>query len=155
AFAGSFALFLHEIRTNDGDWPGWPVYWNLWMQIGTYLFAALMVSAIRDLTGHLERRVRDRTETIQREMNERKQAEEQLLKTTRQLRQLAEHIADAFWMRRVGETKMVYASPAYEKIWGRSCRELYLSPDAWVDAIHAEDRERVEQVIHNMQATGE
>ena len=39
---------------------------------------------------------------------------------------------------------MLYISPAYEKIWGRSCKELYQSPHAWLEAIHPDDRERVE-----------
>ncbi len=155
AFVSSFALFLHEVRTSPDEWVGWPVYWDLWMQIGTFLFAAFLVSAVRSLTGNLERRVKERTIDLEREVADRRQTEEQLLKTTQQLRQLAEHIADAFWMRNVDDTKMVYVSPAYEKIWGRSCRELYLSPGAWLAAIHPEDRERVEQAILRKQAAGE
>ena len=122
AFVSSFALFLHELRTSPDEWAGWPLYWDLWMQIGTYLFAAFLVSAVRGLTGNLERRVKERTMDLEREVADRRQTEAQLLKTTQQLRQLADHIADAFWMRNVDETKMVYVSPAYEKIWGRSCR---------------------------------
>ena len=38
---------------------------------------------------------------------------------------------------------MLYVSPAYERIWGRSCAELYASPRRWLDAIHPEDRKRV------------
>jgi PAS domain S-box-containing protein len=151
AFTGSLALFLHEVRISEGDWPGWPIYWNLWMQIGTFLFAAFLVSAVRGLTGNLERRVKERTVALEREIGDRKQTEAQLMKTTQQLRQLAEHIGDAFWMRNADETRMVYVSSAYEKIWGRSCRDLYQSPAAWLEAVHPEDRERVSQAIHNKQ----
>jgi len=72
-----------------------------------------------------------------------------------QLRQLAENITDAFWIRDSEETRMVYVSPAYEKIWGRSCKELYQSPHAWLEAIHPEDRETVAQAMLTKQATGE
>jgi PAS domain S-box-containing protein len=84
---------------------------------------------------------------LEREVDERKQTEEQLRKTMQQLRQLSEHITDAFWMRNVGEKRMVYVSPAYETIWGRCCKDLYPSPSGWLDAVHPEDRERVAQAI--------
>ncbi len=37
--------------------------------------------------------------------------------------------------------KLLYVSPAYETIWGRSCESLYASPQSWRDAIHPEDKE--------------
>ncbi|MGP8020030.1 MAG: PAS domain-containing protein, partial [Limisphaerales bacterium] len=85
----------------------------------------------------------------------RTQTEDQLRKTMQQLRQLAENITDAFWIRDLEETRMVYVSPAYEKIWGRSCKELYQSPHAWLEAIHPEDREAVAAAMLTKQATGE
>jgi PAS domain S-box-containing protein len=39
-------------------------------------------------------------------------------------------------------TRIQYVSPAYEKIWGRSCESLYEDPKSWVEAIHPEDREQ-------------
>ncbi|NJO55896.1 MAG: PAS domain-containing protein [Rhodospirillales bacterium] len=37
---------------------------------------------------------------------------------------------------------MLYISPAYESVWGRSCQSLLASPSDWIDAIHPEDRPR-------------
>ena len=37
-------------------------------------------------------------------------------------------------------TKVLYVSPAYEEIWGRSCESLLEQPNAFFDAIHPEDR---------------
>ena len=99
--------------------------------------------------------MKERTLALEREISDRKQTEEQLRKTMQQLRQLAENITDAFWIRDSEETRMVYVSPAYEKIWGRSCKELYQSPHAWLEAIHPEDRETVAQAMLTKQATGE
>jgi PAS domain S-box-containing protein len=155
AFASSLALFLHEARVSDDSAPGWPLYWNLWMQIGIYLFAAFLVSAVRSLKETLAHRVRERTSELEREIVDRKQTEAQLVKTLQQLRQLAENIADAFWMRNGEDTRMIYVSPAYEKIWGRNSRELYHSAGGWLAAIHPEDRERVAHAIETKQATGE
>ena len=58
-------------------------------------------------------------------------------------RQLAENIEEVFWMTDPSKTTMIYVSPAYETIWGRSCQSLYESPRTWIDAIHPDDRPRV------------
>ena len=58
-------------------------------------------------------------------------------------RQLADHIADAFWIRSVDMRTLHYISPAFERIWGRSVASLYADPQAWSDFIVPEDRERV------------
>ena len=34
---------------------------------------------------------------------------------------------------------MIYVSPAYEQVWGRSCESLYRSPLEWTQAIHPDD----------------
>jgi len=42
------------------------------------------------------------------------------------------------------DTKLVlYASPAYERIFGRSCENLYKAPQSWLNSIHPEDQKRV------------
>ncbi|HEX8899238.1 MAG TPA: PAS domain-containing protein, partial [Chthoniobacterales bacterium] len=40
-------------------------------------------------------------------------------------------------------TELLYISPAYETIWGRSRASLYASPASWADPIHPEDKERI------------
>ena len=58
-------------------------------------------------------------------------------------RQLADHIADAFWIRSVDMRTLHYISPAFERIWGRSVESLYANPSAWADFIVPQDRARV------------
>jgi PAS domain S-box-containing protein len=150
--ASSLASFVDEV--SHGSRFG-VLCWNLGVQIGILLFVVLLVSAVRNLTSRLEQRVTERTAALEREIGDRKQTEEQLRKTMQQLRQLAENISDAFWMRDSEETRMVYVSPAYEKIWGRSCKELYQSPNGWSYTIHLEDRKRVAEATLTKQTTGE
>ena len=58
-------------------------------------------------------------------------------------RQLVEHIREVFWLSDINKNTMVYISPAYETVWGRSCQSLYENPMSFVEAIHKEDRDRV------------
>jgi PAS domain S-box-containing protein len=152
ALASSFASFVAEAG-HDLQWG--VLYWNLGVQTGISVFVVLLVSAVRNLTGHLEHRVKERTIALEREIGDRIQTEKQLRRTTQQLRQLAENITDAFWIRDMEDTRMLYVSPAYEKIWGRNCKDLYQFPHTWLEAIHPEDREMVAEAILTKQATGE
>jgi PAS domain S-box-containing protein len=49
---------------------------------------------------------------------------------------------------------MIYISPGYEEIWGRSCESLYATPQSWLEAIHPEDRARVQDAAMNHQSLG-
>ena len=57
--------------------------------------------------------------------------------------QLASAIREVFWMTSRDKTQVLYVSPAYETIWGMSAQKLYTNPQAWIEAIHPSDRERV------------
>jgi len=76
------------------------------------------------------------------EMTEYKEAEEKLKESERRFRQLAENIREVFWMSDPLKQKMLYISPAYEEIWGRSCESLYQQPKSFLEAIHPEDLPR-------------
>ena len=43
-------------------------------------------------------------------------------------RQLAENIHEVFWVTDLTKDRMLYISPAYEAIWGRSCVSLLAEP---------------------------
>jgi PAS domain S-box-containing protein len=152
ALTSSLASFVGEVNHNSQLGV---LYWNLGVQIAISLFVVVLVSAVRSLTTQLEQRVTERTAALEHEIGDRRQTEEQLRKTMQQLRQLADNITDAFWMRDAEDDRMVYVSPAYEKIWGHSCKELYQSPNGWLDTIHREDRQPVADALLTKQATGE
>lgn len=55
-------------------------------------------------------------------------------------RQLAENINEVFFLINPDDGQMLYVSPAYETIWGRTRESLYAEPGSWLDAVHPEDR---------------
>ena len=70
-------------------------------------------------------------------------AQRALLETEERFREMAENIECVFWMRSAEEHRMLYVSPAYERVWGRSIASLYQQPGPFIDAVHPADRERV------------
>ncbi len=74
--------------------------------------------------------------------------DEQLFRT------FAEHNNQVIWMEDPVAHRTVYVSPAYEQIWDRPCSSLYTNPQGWFDAIHPDDKERVESEREAQQHTG-
>jgi PAS domain S-box-containing protein len=89
------------------------------------------------------------------DITQQKLAEEALRTSEERFRQLAENIEEVFWMNNLEQTRMLYISPAYERVWGRSCESLYQSPRSFLDAVHPEDRERVIRLLELQRVTGE
>ncbi|MGE3958131.1 MAG: nitrogen regulation protein NR(II) [Vicinamibacterales bacterium] len=104
--------------------------------------SAMFDVLVRDLTE------RDRTEhELRREIRELGRvstAQAQALQEARSLiTDLTETIDEVFWIADASITRMLYISPAYERVWGRSCASLYENPKSFIDAIHPADRARV------------
>jgi PAS domain S-box-containing protein len=77
------------------------------------------------------------------DLSERKRAARALQESDERLGQLAQSIQGVFFMWDAETLELLYVSPAYESIWGRSLRSLYEKNDSWQDIIHPDDRERV------------
>ena len=72
----------------------------------------------------------------------RRKAQQALEGSEAKFRQLAENIREVFWMMPPSADEILYVSPAYEQVWGRTCDSLYQRPMSWVEAIHPDDLER-------------
>jgi len=77
------------------------------------------------------------------DITDRKRAEETLRESEEKFRQLAANVTDVFWITSPNLHQIHYVSPAYEKIWGRSSKNLYANPHEWIEAILEEEREGV------------
>ncbi|MCA9420568.1 MAG: PAS domain-containing protein [Nitrospira sp.] len=91
--------------------------------------------------------------TIQ-DITSRKQQDLQLRESESRFREVVEAIREVFWVSNPEKTEMLYISPGYECIWGRSCSGLYASPQSWMDAIHPDDRERIRASALTKQSLG-
>jgi PAS domain S-box-containing protein len=95
----------------------------------------------------------DVTERIEAERAARQSAEEEraareaLEASERRFRWMTDAIDDVFWISSVDIDRLLYVSPAYEKIWGRSLESVYARPSSFIEAIHPDDRERVTQLF--------
>ncbi|MBI5450984.1 MAG: PAS domain-containing protein [Gammaproteobacteria bacterium] len=84
---------------------------------------------IRSLNTALEQRVAERTAELQR--------------SEERFRQITEVIHEVFWIADVNISQMIYISPGYQRVWGRSQQSLYDNPRSFIDAIHPDDRARI------------
>jgi len=57
-------------------------------------------------------------------------------------RQMAENIHEIYWVIDVRAARVLYVSPAYEEVWGRTCQSLYEDSHSWIAGIHPEDHAR-------------
>jgi diguanylate cyclase (GGDEF)-like protein/PAS domain S-box-containing protein len=74
------------------------------------------------------------------DVTEERRAKERLFESELRFRQMAENIRDVFFLREADRSQVLYVSPAYAEIWGRSCESLYADPQSWVAAIHPDDQ---------------
>ncbi|MEM8641252.1 MAG: PAS domain-containing protein [Cyanobacteria bacterium P01_G01_bin.54] len=81
---------------------------------------------------------------------ERRTATLALKESEERFRQLAENINSVFWLRDVQLQRLLYTSPAYEKIWGRSREELLRVDFKILSTIHVEDRAHMQALFRQM-----
>ena len=75
------------------------------------------------------------------DITERKQIEQALAASEEKFRELAENIREVFWIMSPTTGETLYISPAYERVWGRTCESLYRDPMSFTEAMHPDDLE--------------
>ena len=80
---------------------------------------------------------------------------EALRESERRFLQIARSIDQVFWLLELEpKERIVYVSPAWERLWQRSPGELYVHPRLWLEAICPADRPAVEQSFTGWLAAG-
>ncbi len=70
-------------------------------------------------------------------------------------RQIAENVTEVFFLLAANSNEILYVSPTYEKVWGRSRESLYENPESWLLAIHPEDSYLAMYSLETQFRTGE
>ena len=92
--------------------------------------------------------IRDREEIEQTLRQQHKVLQE----SEERFRQIAENIREVFWLWDVAAGRLTFVSPMYEEVYGRSRASLYANSWSFLEAIHEEDRARVEARSHRARA---
>jgi PAS domain S-box-containing protein len=110
-----------RVRRADGEWR--------WLDS----FAQPRFSPNGEFLGHVG---------LSPDITERKQAQQALELSEEKFRQFAENIDEVFWMMTPAGDEVLYVSPAYERVWGRTCASVYQDPASRLEAVHPDDLER-------------
>lgn len=115
------------------------------------------LEALQHSRDALEARVAARTaelitanELLQAEVTVRAAAEVQLRASEERFIQLAERVDEIFWIYELGTNRFLYVSPRYEPVFARSCQSLYDEAESFLQAVHAEDRDRVAEAFRRV-----
>ncbi len=92
--------------------------------------------------------------TIMRDISGSKRADEALRESEERFRQIAENIKEVFWLFDWQQQRVLYVSPAYEQVWGRTREALYGRYGEWAESIHPEDRFHAQQTFNRILETG-
>ena len=102
--------------------------------------------ALQQLNEELERRVEQRTEELLKlnadlrvQISEREQAEISLRASEQRFREIADTIHEVFWIATPELDRVLYVSPGYERVWGRSCDSLHEEPRSLLESMQAAD----------------
>jgi PAS domain S-box-containing protein len=121
---------------------------DVWTSAQLWLLAVLGILVlvplvVRILAVQRSRQLQNANRQLEAEIAERKRSEAALKESEEKLRQLTGTIREVFWMTNRDGSNVLYISPAYEQIFGRSPEYLYQNPLSWIDPVIPEDKERV------------
>jgi len=92
---------------------------------------------------------------VNRDISERKQAEDALRKSEERLESILNSLNDIVWSMEINRQEILYVNPAIAKVYGRSVNDFLTQPSLWFDVIHPEDRPRVIDFSAEIFASGE
>jgi diguanylate cyclase (GGDEF)-like protein/PAS domain S-box-containing protein len=88
------------------------------------------------------------------DVTESRRVATELEESERRFREVADNVDAVFWMRDDRTGEVLYVSDAYEQIWGRPLEQVLNNPEAWLDAIHPDDRRRVAKLAVESKESG-
>ena len=88
------------------------------------------------------------------DVTERRKSQEALRESEQRFREIAENVAEAFWVMSPDFQTLHYLSPAFEQIFGIPRWPLEKTREAWCAMIHPDDKEAIHRAISGDHAEG-
>ena len=88
------------------------------------------------------------------DLSERQRAEQALRDSEWRLRTMTDTIEDVFWLTDWDQKRVLFVSPSYEQLWGRRAAVLADKPLDWIEGIHPDDRQAMQDSLAQMAETG-
>lgn len=98
------------------------------------------IGRLADAFNQMASGVEQTSQHLQIEIAEREQVTAGLRDSEERFRQLGENVDQVFFLTDVRSGRILYVSPAYEKIWERTCASLYEDPASFMNAVHPDDK---------------
>ena len=73
------------------------------------------------------------------DITDRMRTEERLRHSELMFRQLAETIREVFWISDIPTRELLYISPAYEELFGKTCQSFYEQAGSFLESVHPGD----------------
>lgn len=86
---------------------------------------------------------------VRLDITELKQAQLAIQESEEKFRQIAETIQDVFYLYEGKFEKLLYVSPAYERLWQKSIQSVMENPRSFLDSIHPDDRAKIMEGMDN------
>jgi PAS domain S-box-containing protein len=88
--------------------------------------------------------------TVTSSVDRRFAAQAQELQTSERFRQIADILGDVLALSPADLSQVLFVNRAYEKIWGRTAESLYADPRSWLEGVHLDDRQHVQEAVQKL-----
>ncbi|MBU1001570.1 MAG: ABC transporter substrate-binding protein [Proteobacteria bacterium] len=145
---------IHELVYDPVAWDGRVRKRITSLFIGGFIavgIVALLVLAwafgLRRMVANRTRQLVNSNSRLKEQVLERMRAEESLGESEERFRHMVENTHVFFWVREADSVSLLYASPGYERIWGRSPETLLADPFSFFESLGLQDRDLVRESL--------
>ena len=99
--------------------------------LGLFLLVGAVISVLMESLHRSRLRINE---------EEQSRTQQAVREAEQRFQHVAENMREIFWVTDLGNSRVMYVSPGYDQVWGRSTQSLYDKPRSWTESIHPDDR---------------